>query len=91
MRKLTLTLEPVSGTINLFYAFVNGEKVIAADGTKKRQWSHDISEGQTRIKTRVTGIDNASYKLGIDLPETANDQSLTFNLDGGYHETELLV
>ncbi|SKC16697.1 hypothetical protein [Dyadobacter psychrophilus] len=90
-RDFTLTLEPVSGGITLFYAFVNGVKVIQADGTKKRVWSGTISIAQVRIKVRVVGIGDASFNLGIDLPGTAEDQSLTLKLQDGYYETDILL
>ena len=91
MRPFTLTLEPVSGAITLFYAFINGIKVIQSDGSKKRTWAGNINDAQTKIKIRVMGINNASFKLGIDLPGTAEDQSLTLNLQGGYYETEIIL
>lgn len=90
-RDFTLTLEPVSGGITMFYAFINGVKVIQADGTKKRSWSGKIPDAQVRIKVRVVGIDNASFKLGIDLPGTADDQSLTLKLQNGYYEAEITL
>jgi len=90
-RKLTLSLEPVAGGITLFYAFLNDKKVIQADGTKKVQWTGEVPTSQVKLKVRVMGIDNAQYKLSIDLPGTANDQSLTLNLEGGYHEIEILL
>lgn len=91
VRDLTLTLEPVIGGLTLFYAFINGVKVIQSDGTKKRTWTGKIPDAQVRIKIRVVGIDNASFKLGIDLPGTADDQSLTLKLQGGYYETEITL
>jgi hypothetical protein len=92
MRKITLSLEPIAGGITLFYAFVNGEKVIKGeDGSKKRVWNGQIADSQVKLKVRVIGIDTAQYKLGIDLPGTAEDQSMTFSLQGGYHETEILL
>lgn len=90
-RSFTLTLEPVSGGLTLFYAFINGVKVIQSDGTKKRTWTGKIPDAQVRIKIRVVGIDDASFKLGIDLPGIADDQSLTFKLQGGYYETEITL
>lgn len=90
-RDLTLTLEPVSGSITLFYAFIDGIKVIQDDGTTKRTWSGKIPDAQVKIKVRVVGIGEASYRLGIDLPGTADDQSLTLKLQGGYHETEITL
>ena len=90
-RDFTLTLEPVIGGITMFYAFINGVKVIQSDGTKKKTWSGKIQDAQVRIKIRVVGIDNASFKLGIDLPGTADDQGLTLKLQGGYYETEITL
>jgi hypothetical protein len=90
-RDFTLTLEAISGSISLFYAFLNGIKVIQADGTKKRSWSGKIPDSEVCIKIRVVGIDNASFKLGIDLPGTADDQSLTLKLKNGYYETEITL
>ena len=90
-RKLTLTLEPASGSITLFYAFVNKKKVIADEGTETCTWTGEIEDTETHIKIRVIGIDDAEYKLGIDLPGTANDQELTFQLNKGYHETEITL
>jgi len=90
-KQITLSLKPKSGAINMFYAFVNGKKVIAADGTKKRDWEGAIPTGETKIKVRVLGIDNAQYTFSIDLPGTADDQNMTFSLEGGYHEFELSI
>lgn len=90
-RNFTLTLEPVSGGLTMFYAFINGIKVIQSDGTKKRSWTGTIPDAQIQIKVRVVGIDTASFRLGIDLPGTADDQSLTLKLDGGYYETEITL
>ena len=75
----------------MFYAFINGIMVIQSDGTKKRTWSGKIPDSQVRIKIRVVGINDASFKLGIDLPGTADDQSLTLKLHGGYYETEIIL
>jgi hypothetical protein len=90
-RNFTLTLEPVSGGLTLFYAFINGVKVIQSDGTRKRTWAGKIPDAQVRIKIRVVGIDDASFKIGIDLPGTADDQNLTLKLQGGYYETEITL
>lgn len=90
-RDFTLTLEPVSGGITLFYAFINGVKVIQSDGTDKKTWAGKIPDAQVRIKVRVIGIDNASFTMGLDLPGTADDQSLTLKLQGGYYETEIML
>lgn len=90
-RKITLTLEPISGGITMFYAFINGSKVIAAEGNTKRFWTGDIPDAETRIKIRIAGIDDAIFKFTIDLPGTANDQSMNINLTGGYFETEIHI
>lgn len=90
-KKIKLALEAKSGAITLFYAFINGKKVIAEDGTKKREWEGNIEPGETRLKVRVIGIDDAQYTLNLDLPGTADDQSITFSLEGGYHEFELSI
>lgn len=90
-RSLTLSLEPVSGGLTMFYAFINGVKVIQSEATIKRTWTGKISDAQVNIKIRVVGIDDASFKLGIDLPGTAEDQCLTLKLQGGYYETEITL
>ena len=87
-RSLTLTLSPKEGAINRFYAFLDGKKVIAADGTSAATYTGDISD-PTSLKVRVFGIDDAQYTLAIDLPGTADDQELTLTLTEGYHELEL--
>lgn len=48
----SLTLEPISGGITLFYAFINGVKVIQSDGSKKRSWKGKIPDAQVRIKVK---------------------------------------
>ena len=95
MRDLTISMEPVKGTCNSFYAFVTSDgqekRWIADDGDKKRSKSGKVSDSQVKIKTRVWGINSASYKLSIDLPGTANDQSIEFTLTDGYHEAEIHI
>lgn len=90
-RNFTLSLEPVSGGLTFFLAFINGIKVIDSDAAKKRIWSGEIPSSQIKIKIRVVGIGNAIFKIGIDLPGTAEDQSLSLNLNGGYYETEIIL
>jgi hypothetical protein len=90
-RKLEVKMEATSGNITMFLAFLNGNLVIADDGSKARSWKDDIPDGQVLLKTRVIGIDNATYKLSIDLPGTAKDQALELQLTGGYHEIEILL
>ena len=90
-RTLTITLEPTAGSVTMFYAFVDGRKVIQGEGTKKRSWTGTIGSSQITIKIRVVGIGQAQYKLGIDLPGTAQDQNLILKLEGGYHEAEITL
>ena len=90
-RSLTLEMEPIQGTIERFYAFVECKKVIAADATAKRRWSGDVADDETKIKVRVFGVGTAKYKLSIDLPGTVDDQSLELSLSTGYGELELTI
>jgi hypothetical protein len=90
-RKLTLKLEPVRGTIERFYAFVGALKRIADDGTAPRQWCGDVPDDELRLKVRVFGIGDATYRLTIDLPGTVDDQSLELRLNQGYGELELVI
>jgi hypothetical protein len=90
-RSFTLTLEPISGGLTMFYAFINGTKVIQADGSKKRTWTGKIPGSQTTIKVRAIGIADASFAIGIDLPGTANDQNISFQLTDGYYETQITI
>ena len=90
-RKVKISLEPVSGSITMFYGFLNGVKIIQGDGTKKRAWNGDIPLNQCEIKIRVTGIDNASFKTKIDLEDIVDDQEITFKLINGYYETEIKI
>jgi hypothetical protein len=87
-RSLTLTLSRNEGTINRFYAFLDGKRVIASDGKSDATYNGEVMEPVV-LKVRVWGIDDAEYTLGIDLPGTADDQELTLQLSEGYHELEL--
>jgi hypothetical protein len=89
-RQLSVALEAVEGAITRFYVFVNAKRIIAADGTEKPQWSGDVPD-QISLKIRVTGIDDAKYKLAIDLPGNLHDQTLILQLQGGYHEMEITI
>lgn len=91
LRDFKLGLETVQGAATLFIAFVNGVMVIADQADKPRSWSGTIPHGPIKIQVRVTGIDNAKFKLTIDLPGVADDQSLTLQLKGGYYETEITL
>ena len=88
LRDFTINLEATSGMIDLFYVFLNDIKVIQSLGTKKPKWSGKVPNS-IRIKVRVVGKGKATFKLGIDLPGTADDQSLTLTLTDGYYETEI--
>lgn len=89
-RVLTVVLEPLTGTINRVYVFVNGTKVIDADGTSPQQWTGKVPEEEIRIKFRVTGIDAAQYNVKINLSGNIQNQA-TITLDGGYHEWEIRI
>ncbi|MBL4689833.1 MAG: hypothetical protein JKY37_34935 [Nannocystaceae bacterium] len=90
-RTLTIKLEPLAGTIERFYAFVECSKRIADDGTSARTWSGEIADSASTIKLRVFGVGSAKYKFTLDLPGTAADQSLELSLDQGYGELELTI
>jgi hypothetical protein len=92
MRKLTLTLKRKKGTIEELHAWVNGEKVIrSTDLEETPEWAGDVGDGKARVKVKAIGVGRASYEVGIDLPGTANDQSIELVLAGGYHETVLEI
>ncbi|HLP59932.1 MAG TPA: hypothetical protein VK186_13915 [Candidatus Deferrimicrobium sp.] len=88
-RNIKVGLKSIEGTINLFYAFINGKRIISGTGLEPQQWSGEVPEGETRLKVRVTGIDDAKYTLTVELPGTANNKQFTFSLKGGYHEYEM--
>lgn len=90
-KNIALCIEPISGSLTMFYAFINGTKVIQADGTQKRLWSGKVPDAQIRVKIRVVGIDNASFQLGINLPDSADNQNFTHHLQGGYYEKEIIL
>lgn len=85
--QLTLTLKTVSGTITLFYAFVDGKRVIAGEGNEEQRWSGPLPQGEVQITILVSGVGSAAFELGIDLPGTVEDQTMQLNLDRGYYET----
>jgi hypothetical protein len=90
-RKLTIKMVASSGTINRFFAFLNGERVISAEGNTTPTYSTEVSMSPVNLKVRVWGIEAASYVLSIDLPETADDQTLNLKLSQGYHELEITI
>lgn len=89
-RKLGIGIKPISGGLNKFVVFVNNRKVISGNGNKSHGWSGEVGD-LVNIKVRAYGIGEAQYQLTIDLPGTADDQNLTFTLNGGYHEAEFNV
>ena len=91
LRNFTLSLEPAVGLITFFYAFLNGVMVIQEDGYEKRTWSGKIPLSQMNLKIRVVGIGASSFKLSINLPGAAEDQSLTLQLQSGYFEIDLTL
>jgi HSP20 family molecular chaperone IbpA len=90
-RRLTIRLQPLSGTVERFYAFVDCKKRIAADGTEAASWSGDVPDDEAVVKVRVFGVGKAKYRVSIDLPGTADDQNLDLWLDQGYGELELRI
>lgn len=88
-KNFKISLKCIEGTINFFFVFINGKRVIADNGSELQQWQGEIPEGEIKLKVRAIGINDAKYTLAIDLPGTAQDQQLTFSLNGGYHEFEL--
>lgn len=90
-RRLTIKLQPVSGTIERFYAFIDCKKRIVADGREEPSWTGEVEDEGTQIKLRVFGVGSARYRLSIDLPGVADDQRLELALDRGYGELELTL
>lgn len=90
-RTLSLRLETVSGTIERFYAFVDGQKRIVADALAPALWTGEVADAGVSVKVRVFGIGHAKFRLNIDLPGTIDDQSLELWLDQGYGEMELML
>ena len=87
-RSLKLSLSAVAGTINRFYAFLDGKRIVAADGNTGGSYKGQIGQ-RAQLQVRVWGIDDATYELSIDLPGTADDQDLKLSLSEGYHELDL--
>jgi len=90
-RKLTVRLRALSGTIERFYAFVDCKKRIVADGIGDATWSGEVTDDEVNVRVRVFGVGRAKYRLGIDLPGTADDQSIELWTDQGYGELELKI
>jgi hypothetical protein len=90
-RRLTIRLQPLSGTVERFYAFVDCKKRIAADGVEVASWTGDVADDEAIVKVRVFGVGKAKYRISIDLPGTADDQNLDLWLDQGYGELELRI
>ncbi len=89
--KIQIALKPLAGSVNYFYAFVNGAKVIADDGTAERTWKGDAAGAETRIKVRVTGIGDARYEFSLSLPDRREHHTAVHSLEDGYDEFELRV
>lgn len=89
-RHLSLELAPKTGGFLKFLAFLNGHPIITEDGGGGK-FEGDIPVAELRLKVRVFGVGAAAYELSIDLPGTADDQSLTLQLSQGYHELELSI
>lgn len=90
-RQLTVTLQAVSGGIHLMEAKVNDIFVISVANGMQGRWDGTILGISVKLEVRVFGIGNATFRLGIDLPGTADDQSLTLKLSGGFYETTLYL
>jgi hypothetical protein len=90
-RSLTITLEPLAGTFTYFIAYVGSTRRIFSDGSEKVSWTGDITTAQVTISIRIVGIGTPKFKFGIDLPGTADDQSLTLSLTQGYYEADFTV
>lgn len=90
-RRLNLRLRAISGTVERFYAFVDCKKRIVADGTDDPSWSGEVTDDEVTVRVRVFGVGRAKYRVTIDLPGTADDQSLELWTDQGYGELELKI
>ena len=90
-RRLTIRLQPLSGTVERFYAFVDCKKRTAADGVETVSWTGEVADDEVVLKIRVFGMGKAKYRVSIDLPGTADDQSLDLWLDQGYGELEMRI
>lgn len=74
MPDLKIKLETLEGTIDKFFVFVNGKKVIQASGTKKpTHTAEKLPVGLNIIIVRVFGPGKARYNVNIDLPGSASD------------------
>ena len=89
-RHLILELTPKTGGFVKFLAFLNGHLVLAEDGGGGK-FEDDVPLSKLELEVRVFGVGNAAYELGIDLPGTADDQTLTLQLTKGYNEIELSI
>jgi len=88
---MNLRLRAISGTIERFYAFVDGKKRIVADGLGDATWSGDVDDDEIVVRVRVFGVGRAKYRLSLDLPGVADDQNLELWTDQGYGEMELKI
>lgn len=84
-------MKTVAGAITMFYAFIDGQRIIAGPGTEDQDWTGNVPDGPVKLAIRVVGIGSARFKLGIDLPGTANDQTIELTLTDGYYEATLTL
>ncbi len=90
-RALTVSMKTLAGSITMFYAFIDGRRIIAGPGTEDQEWSGNVPDGPVRLAIRVVGIGSARFELGIDLPGTAQDQALELSLTRGYYEASFAL
>jgi hypothetical protein len=89
-RQLKLSLSAVAGNIDRLFAWIDGKLVINV-AKRTGEWEGVVSPSDTRIQIMVVGIGAAQYKVDLDLPGTANDQSIQYSLKGGFHEAEFVL
>ncbi|MEQ8882310.1 MAG: hypothetical protein RLQ12_21895 [Cyclobacteriaceae bacterium] len=89
-KKITITVEPVAGSFNLFVIILNGKAVKITEGSKA-EYAGDLPEGDITIRTRASGMGQAKYKVTIDLPGEDRDVTANHKLDRGYDEQEFKI
>lgn len=89
-RELTIGIKRVGGTLNRVLAWVNGYPVVVTDG-QDGSWTGKIPAGKVELETAVWGAGKARYVLTIDLPGTAEDQTIELTLTGGYHDAKYTI
>lgn len=88
MRKATITLDPKSGTINQFYAYVDGVAVIGDSGKQKRIWSGPVGDSNVLFKIQAYGIHGSTYTCEIKCSGSSGVPQHLRTLDGGKNEFE---